>query len=157
MRLRLIWIGKTRDKHLNALIDEYVVRTKRFAACDVVELKEAKTAASAGQEQRILESEADSILGALSRDSFAVLLDIGGAQLSSPQLADLISRKQTEGAKELGFIIGGHLGVSDRVRARANLRWSLSPLTLTHDMARVLVAEQIYRAFTILHNLPYQR
>jgi len=153
MRLRLIWVGKTRDAHLRALAAEYVKRLSRFARCEVTELSEGRAA----DERQCLEEEGKRILGALASDTLTVLLDVGGGQWDSTELAAQIEAWQGRSLKEVAFVVGGHLGVSEAVRRRADVRWSLSRLTLTHEMARVLLAEQLYRAFTIIRGLPYQK
>jgi 23S rRNA (pseudouridine1915-N3)-methyltransferase len=87
-----------------------------------------------------------------------VLLDVEGRrEWSSPELAAQVERWQLEGKKEIAFVIGGHLGVAAELKAKADVRWSLSRLTLTHEMARVVLVEQLYRAYTIMHGLPYQK
>ncbi|HEX5709457.1 MAG TPA: 23S rRNA (pseudouridine(1915)-N(3))-methyltransferase RlmH [Pyrinomonadaceae bacterium] len=154
MRLRLIWVGKTRNEHLRALVEEYLKRLSRFARCDVVEVRES----GATEESAVLEEEGKRILGSLASDALMVLLDIGGRQWDSVELAREFERwQQTPGVKEAAFVVGGHLGVSGEVRRRADVRWSLSRLTLTHEMARVLLVEQLYRAHTIMRGLPYQK
>ncbi|PYS81182.1 MAG: hypothetical protein DMF67_17785 [Acidobacteria bacterium] len=154
MRLRLIWTGKTRNEHLRALADDYLKRLSRFVRCEVVELREC----TAADERACLEEEGKRILGALASDALAVLLDVGGpTRWSSEELAAQVEGWQGRSVKEVAFVVGGHLGISDEVRRRADVRWSLSPLTLTHEMARVLVAEQLYRAYTITRGLPYQK
>ena len=153
MRLRFIWIGKTKDAHLRALVDEYLKRLARFVRCEVTEL----SATIARTECEGIEDEGRRILSALRTDAITVLLDIGGREWSSEQLAGEIERWQVGGTKEVAFVIGGPYGVSREVKERANICWSLSRLTLTHEMARVLLVEQIYRAYTIINNLPYQK
>ena len=153
MRLRLVWVGKTRSEPLRSLIDDYLRRLSRFARCEVTELREG-----AGADDRaVMAEEGKRITDALPANSFVVLLDVEGRQWSSPELAAELDRWQNEGRKEVAFVVGGHLGVSDEVKARADVRWSLSRLTLTHEMARVVLAEQLYRGFTILRGLPYQK
>jgi len=153
MRFRFIWIGKTRDARLRALVDEYLQRLGRFVRYEISELREG-----AGRGGRTgIEVESKSIIGALHSDAQVVLLDVEGREWSSPQVAAEIEKWQNGGTKEVAFIIGGPEGVSPEVAARADLRWSLSRLTLTHEMARVLLVEQLYRAYTIIHGLPYQK
>jgi len=153
MRLRFIWVGKTKNEHLRALVEDYLGRLRRFVRCDVTELREsADRVASEG-----IEDEGRRIIGALRSDAYVVLLDVEGREWSSPGLAGEIEKWQTGGRREVAFVIGGHNGVSKEVISRANLRWSLSRLTLTHEMARVVLAEQLYRAYTIIHGLPYQK
>ena len=156
MRLRLIWVGKTKNEHVRALLTDYLQRLGRFCRCEVLELRE-----SAGADDRsIVGEESKRIAGALlSRaEGVTVLLDVEGRrEWSSQELAAQVERWQLEGKKEIAFIIGGHLGVAPELRAKADVRWSLSRLTLTHEMARVVLVEQLYRAYTILHGLPYQK
>jgi 23S rRNA (pseudouridine1915-N3)-methyltransferase len=153
MRVRLIWVGRTRDAHLRALVDEYLKRLARFVRCELTELRES----AARTEREGIEDEAERIISALRPEAFAVLLDVEGTEWGSRELAAQIERWQLRGTKEVAFIIGGPYGVSDKVLERANLRWSLSRLTLTHEMARVVLIEQLYRAYTIIHGLPYQK
>lgn len=153
MRLRFIWVGKTRNEHLRALVDDYLTRLKHFTRCEVLELRE-----SAARDQRAgIEEEGKRILGGLRSGALTVVLDVEGRERSSADLAAEIERWQTGGTKEVAFVIGGHWGVSPEIRERATASWSLSRLTLTHEMARLLLLEQIYRAYTIIHGLPYQK
>ena len=124
MRVRLIWVGKTRDEHLRALAGEYLKRLRRYAKYEVAEVREGGSA----DERACLEEEGKRITASVASDALTVLLDVGG-----------------------------HLGVSEDVRRRADVRWSLSRLTLTHEMARVVLVEQLYRAYTILRGVPYQK
>lgn len=153
MRLRLIWVGKTRNEHLRALAEEYLKRLGRFARCEIAEVREGR-----GKDERAcLKEEGERIGAALASDALTVLLDVDGREWSSPELAAQMEAWQTRSLKEAAFIVGGHFGVSDEVRERANLRWSLSRLTLTHEMARVVLLEQLYRAYTIMRGTPYQK
>ena len=155
MRLRLVWIGKTRNGHVRALVEDYLKRLGRFARFEVVELRECTSPDNRGA---CLEEEGKRILGALASDALAVLLDVGGrTNWSSEDLAAQVEEWQGRSVKEVAFVLGGHLGVSDEVKGRADVRWSLSRLTLTHEMARVVLAEQLYRGYTILRGLPYQK
>jgi 23S rRNA (pseudouridine1915-N3)-methyltransferase len=153
MLFRLIWVGKTRNEHLRALVEDYLGRLKRFVACEVRQLREsAAESASEG-----IEDEGKRIISALRPNALVVLLDVGGREWSSVELAGEVEKWQNDGRREVAFVIGGHNGVSKGVTARADLRWSLSRLTLTHEMARVVLTEQLYRAYTIIHRLPYHK
>ena len=153
MHLRLVWVGKTKNGHLRALADDYLARLRHFVRCEVTELRES----AARTEREGIEEEGRRIIGALRPEALVILLDIGGREWSSPGLAGEVEKWRTRGAKEVAFVIGGHNGVSQEVTARADHSWSLSRLTLTHEMARVVLAEQLYRAYTIIHGLPYQK
>jgi 23S rRNA (pseudouridine1915-N3)-methyltransferase len=138
---------------MRALVDGYLKRLGHFARCEVTELRE-----SAARDARSgIEDEGKRIIGALHSDALNVLLDVEGREWSSPQLAAEVEKWQNSGRKEVAFVIGGPDGVAAEVAARADLRWSLSRLTLTHEMARVVLVEQLYRAYTIIHGLPYQK
>jgi len=153
MRLRVIWTGKTRDAHLKALIDVYLKRVSHFARCEVTELREY-----AGTEKKTgIDRDSQRITDGLREGAINVLLDPNGAQWTSPEMAKQLQQWQDGGTKEVTFIVGGPYGVSEQLASRAHKRWSLSQLTLTHEMARVILLEQLYRAFTIMHGLPYQK
>jgi 23S rRNA (pseudouridine1915-N3)-methyltransferase len=153
MRVRLIWVGKTRDAHLRALACEYLKRLGRFTRVEITELRES----AAHSEREGIADEGRRIISALRSDTFAILLDVEGKQWSSLELAGEVERWQTGGTKEVAFITGGPYGTSPEVAKRAQIRWSLSRLTLTHEMARVVLLEQLYRAYTIIQGLPYQK
>ena len=150
MRFRFVWIGKTRDANIRALVDEYMKRLSRFVKFEITELNNSAF-------YQKTHKQYPHILAARREDALTILLDVAGRELSSHELAAEIERWQQQSHKEIIFIIGGQDGVSEDVNKRANICWSLSRLTLTHEMARVVLAEQLYRAYTIIHRLPYQK
>lgn len=152
MKLRFIWPGKTKDERLRSLIEEYLKRLSRFARCEIVEVKESRT-----RDATAVSRESQRILDAIGDSAVAVLLDLNGRDWSSQELAKQVQRWENEGMKELAIVIGGPEGVSTEVQSRANVRWRLTRLTLTHEMARVLACEQFYRAYAINRGLPYQK
>ena len=152
MRFRIIWLGKTRDVRLRALIDDYLGRLSHFVRCELSELKESGRVDKAG-----IDRDARGISDALRPGTFMVVLDPEGAEWTSQQLADHVKAWEGSGIKEVAFVVGGPHGLSQDLVTRADKRWSLSRLTLTHEMARVLLLEQLYRAYTIVHGLPYQK
>ena len=152
MKLRIVWIGKTRDARLRALIDDYAERLGHFARCEVTELRELGRTDKAG-----IDKETKRISDGLRSGSVTVLLDPDGVEWTSQQLAAQVQSWEGSGIKEVAFVIGGPNGVADDFKARVDRRWSLSRLTLTHEIARVLLFEQLYRAYTIIHGLPYQK
>ena len=153
MRVRVIWPGKTRNAHFRALINDYLKRLTHFVRCEITELRETR-----GPE-RVASIDKDSkrISDALRAGAITVLLDPDGNEWSSRELAAQIERWENSGIKEVAFVVGGPNGVSPELSSRADKRWSLSRLTLTHEMARVLLLEQLYRAYTIIQRLPYQK
>jgi len=152
MRFRIIWTGKTRDARLRALIEDYAERLGHFVRCEVTELRELGRADKSG-----IDKETKRISDALRPGSLTVLLDPDGTEWTSQQLAAQVRGWEGNGIKEVAFVIGGPNGLADDFKSRADKRWSLSRLTLTHEMARVLLFEQLYRAYTIIHGLPYQK
>ncbi|MEQ1606493.1 MAG: 23S rRNA (pseudouridine(1915)-N(3))-methyltransferase RlmH [Pyrinomonadaceae bacterium] len=150
MKFRFVWIGKTKDKHCRALQDEYLQRLSHFVKCEVVEVRD-----SAPHETK--EIEGKRILEKLNQSSFVCLLDVLGRKISSHDLAKEVEKWQNNGTKEISFVIGGADGISNEVAARADNMLSLSFLTFTHEMARVIVMEQLYRAYTIIKGFPYQK
>ena|SRR2546423_6852927 len=152
MRIRIVWTGKTRDARLRALIDDYAERLSHFVRCEVTELREFGRTDKTG-----IDKETKRISDALRPASVTVLLDEDGAEWTSQQLAAQVRSWESSGIKEVAFVVGGPNGFSDAVKSKADKRWSLSKLTLTHELARVLLFEQLYRAYTIIHGLPYQK
>ncbi len=150
MKFRFVWVGKTKDKNYLALQNEYLQRLSHFVKCDVIEVRD-----SAHIDNR--ETEGKRILEKVNQSSFVCLLDVTGRGISSPELAVQIEKWQNSGTKEVVFVIGGANGVSGEVATRANFRLSLSFLTFTHEMARVVMLEQLYRAYTIIKGFPYQK
>lgn len=154
MRMRLIWIGKTKNEQMRALVDDYLGRLTHFVRCEVTELRES----SGWAESACLEEEGKRIADALRSSNITMVLDANGQQWSSLELAAEIERWQTRGVKEAAFVIGGHFGLAPELKRRVGTRsWSLSRLTLTHEMTRVVLVEQLYRAYTIIRGLPYQK
>ena len=150
MKFRFIWIGKTRNRDWRALQDEYLGRLTQFIKCDITELKDSAPHEGSAE-------EGERIIKALSGRELVVLLDVTGKPITSHQLAEHIESWQLAAHKEIVFIIGGADGTSPEVAKRADLRLSLSFLTFTHEMARVLLLEQLYRAFSIIKGFPYQK
>jgi 23S rRNA (pseudouridine1915-N3)-methyltransferase len=146
MRFRFIWVGKAKDANWRALQDEYLQRLSHFVKCEVVEVRDSDK-----------KTEGERILEKLNQNTFACVLDVAGKGSSSQELAKKVENWQNKGTKEISFIIGGADGTSPEVAERADLRLSLSFLTFTHEMARVVLLEQLYRACTIIKGFPYQK
>ena len=149
MKFTFVWVGKTRDSNYKALQDEYLRRLSHFVRCEVVEIRETGAPDP--------ETEGKRILDRLNHSSFVCLLDVTGESLTSEQLAKKVEKWQNAGIKEVTFIIGGADGTSPEVAEKADHRLSLSFLTFTHEMARVVMLEQLYRAHTIIKGFPYQK
>jgi 23S rRNA (pseudouridine1915-N3)-methyltransferase len=154
MRFKFVWVGKTKNKNWLGLQEDYLHRLSHFVKYDISELRDG-TKDSAKDSAK--DSEGKLILETLNPHSFSCLLDVEGKALSSHDLSQKIETWQNQSIKEISFIIGGADGVSNSVLERADMRFSLSKLTLTHEAARVLLIEQLYRAYTILKGFPYQK
>ena len=152
MLIRFIWPGKTKDERLRSLLAEYLKRLARFVRCEVVEVRE-----SARADPAAIKKESQAILEAIAPRSQMILLDLNGREWSSTELAEQMQRWEQDSIKEIAIVIGGPEGVSLEVGQRAQERWRLTRLTLTHEMARVIAAEQLYRAYTINRGMKYQK
>ena len=151
MKLRVLWLGKTRDPWIKNGVAEYATRVGRYLPLSVDELKDEKDATQEEGRRR----EGERLLKQLSSQAVLVVLDERGQQMTSVQFADFIGKQRDSGTAELVFAVGGAYGFSDDVRNRASKVLALSAMTFTHQMVRPFLLEQIYRAFTILNNEPY--
>lgn len=142
MRIQLLFLGKTRRPEIRALVEDYAGRIRRYAEIEIRELRPESAASRKGLE----------IGGAT-----VVLLDAAGKKFSSEQFAGWIKFCRDGGQRELVFLCGAAEGFPEALASRASLRISLSPLTFSHELARVMLAEQIYRAFALLAGHPYPK
>jgi 23S rRNA (pseudouridine1915-N3)-methyltransferase len=143
MKIHLVMLGKTRRPEIQALMDDYLARVRRFADVQLTELREGSPAS----------------LRKLSLDSAAtiILLDDAGKPQTSPQFAKWLGETRDRGAREIAFLCGGAEGFPEALRRRASQKLSLSSLTFSHELARAMLVEQLYRAFTILAGHPYPK
>lgn len=150
LSIRIICIGKLKEKYWEAASAEYIKRLGAYCSLSVVELKEEKlpSHASRADEENVISKEGKSILGKINAGDYVVALDIAGRELSSEALASKIQSAAFT-SPVIDFVIGGSLGLSAEVKARADLRMSFGPITLPHQLARIVLLEQIYRAFKI--------
>jgi 23S rRNA (pseudouridine1915-N3)-methyltransferase len=159
MQIRIIAVGKIKEKFLQEGIAEYEKRLRPYAKVQIVELAEEKRPqpASSATESAAMQKEGERILAAIPEGFSVISLDVKGQGWSSGELAAVFGEWELSGQNQLAFLIGGDLGLSPAVLARSNLRLSLSPMTFTHPMARLLLLEQVYRAFRILRGEPYHK
>lgn len=143
MKLRLILLGKTRRAEIRALLDDYVSRLRHYSPVEITELRETSAAT----------------LRKLKLDPSAtvVLLDAAGKSFTTPEFARWLGHHRDSGSREIVFLCGDADGFPEEFRSAARVKISLTPLTMPHEFARVLLAEQLYRAFTILHRHPYSK
>lgn len=166
MRLRLIWVGKGRDRLLAAVVERYVQRLERFAPVEVVTVPEARgqglpAAEARRREARGLRQALEPEVGARRRSQAGsravVALDERGQSMTSRQLAEMLAAFARSGRREVAFVIGGDDGLDSGLVGEADRVVCLTRLTLTHELARVLLVEQIYRAHAIMAGHPYHR
>lgn len=154
MTIKLLTVGKTDDKHLKHLIDNYVKRMghyNKFEIDIIPDLKKTKNLQV--EQQKVMEGKI--ILDRVNPSDYVVLLDENGKLFSSEGFAQYIQKRLNSGMKQLIFVIGGPYGFSEEVYLRADAKLSLSKMTFSHQMVRLFFTEQLYRAFTILKNEPY--
>ena len=157
MRITLITVGKIKEKFYQDAISEYAKRLSRYCKLDVIQVTDEKTpdGASEALETQIKEKEGKRILENIKDGSFVIALAIDGAMLDSVELAGKIEKWGISGVSQLVFIIGGPYGFSPSVYQAAQEKISLSKMTFSHQMIRLIFVEQLYRAMTILNNGPY--
>lgn len=155
MKLTLTCIGKLSASWLQAGAGDYAGRIGHYLPLTIDELKEIKAGGKKADREQIRQRESELLLQKVSPTAFVVALDEQGKNIGSEDLSRFIGKHMLDGTQEIAFIIGGAYGLSNRVRERADITLSLSAMTLTHQMARLLLLEQIYRAMTILRNEPY--
>ena len=154
MNIKLLAIGKTDDKALQSLIDDYTKRLSFYIKFELDIIPDVKNAKSLSQSQQ-KEKEGELILSKISSSDQMILLDENGKSFSSMAFSAELQKKMNAGIKTLVFVIGGPYGFSDAVYAKASGKISLSAMTFSHQMVRLFFIEQVYRAFTILRNEPY--
>lgn len=159
MNIKLITIGKLKEDYLKSAQKEYEKRLSRFAKLEILELSESKLKenSSEKEEEKGRELEGEMILSKLKPSDTVIILDLDGKQLNSVQLSQLIENFGIEGKSSLVFIIGGSTGLSKAVKVRGDFRLSFSNLTFPHQLFRIMVLEQVYRAFKIKNNEAYHK
>ncbi len=156
IRITIVAVGKLKEKFWTAACDEYLKRLRPYAKVVVAEIPDVDPARAGGMEAA-REREGDSILTAVPEGSRTILMAIEGKQRSSVGFSQHLDELALRGESDLAFIIGGSDGVSDAVRALVDETFSFGPITLPHNLARVVLLEQIYRAFKISRGEPYHK
>lgn len=153
-RIRFLWVGRTRDRDLAQGIERYLERLRRYAEIEVEAVPEPR---GGFRPEEIVRREGEALLARLAPKGRRLGLDPAGEAVTSEGLARLLQRELVAGGGQVQFVLGGPDGLSAAVAGKLDGRVSLSPLTLTHEMARLLLVEQVYRAFTILRGEPYHK
>lgn len=159
MRITLIAVGKIKEKFFGEAVKEYQKRLGRYCKLDIVEVPDEKTPDGAGEalENQIKEKEGQRILARVREDSYVIALAIQGKMMDSEELAGKLGRLSVDGISQIVFVIGGSLGLSRQVLDRADLQLSFSRMTFPHQLMRVILLEQVYRAYRILNHQPYHK
>jgi 23S rRNA (pseudouridine1915-N3)-methyltransferase len=152
VRLRVAAVGRVKEPHWRAACDEYLKRLRPYATVEVVEVADRDIGADPA---RAMSAEGADLLRAIPADSYVVALDLGAPELTSEELADRLAELMVRGRSDVTFVVGGSAGLAPAVRERADERLALSRMTLPHQLARVVLLEQVYRAFRIMRNEPY--
>jgi 23S rRNA (pseudouridine1915-N3)-methyltransferase len=156
MKIKIIALGKIKEKFLKDGIDEFMKRLTPYTSIEIVELSPVEIK-DENLTQKALEQEAEKILANIKPNSYVITLEILGKQLSSEDFAQKINEITNEGISELVFVIGSSCGIAPSVSQRADFKLSISKMTFLHQFARLLLVEQIYRAFKILKNETYHK
>ena len=159
MQIRIIAVGKLKEAYFSDAAAEYSKRIGRFAKIETVQIPDRRIPdrASAAQERQVLEQEGQDILAKIAPQDYVAALCVEGKKLESPAFAQKLSALALSGKSTVTFVIGGSLGLSDTVKRRADLRLSFSDMTFPHQLMRVILLEQVYRAFKILANETYHK
>lgn len=159
MKITIVCVGKVKEKFYRDAVAEYEKRLSRYCRLEIIEVADEKTPEGAGrvQEEQIKAREGQRILEKLRDDAYVCTLEIGGKKLSSEGLADWMEKLTVGGISHIAFVIGGSLGLHESVCGRADMHLSFSDMTFPHQLMRVILAEQIYRAFRIIAKEPYHK
>ncbi|MCY9223496.1 23S rRNA (pseudouridine(1915)-N(3))-methyltransferase RlmH [Bacillus haynesii] len=159
MNISIVAIGKLKEKYLKQGIDEYIKRLSAYAKVDIIEMPDEKAPENlSDQDMKIVkDKEGERILSKISADAHVIALAIEGKMKSSEELADNMDRLATYGKSKVTFVIGGSLGLSDAVLKRADEKLSFSRMTFPHQLMRLILLEQVYRAFRINRGEPYHK
>ena len=156
MKIKVLWIGKTKSAPIRALTADYLERIRRMSPCEIIEIRDPVKGRDPRAAERI-QLESEGIARQLPKAAFVVALDEAGKQYASEEFARWLETEQNNGTREIAFIVGGPDGLSGETAARARMILSLGKMTWTHEMCRALLLEQVYRALCILHKIPYHK
>ncbi|WBW97722.1 23S rRNA (pseudouridine(1915)-N(3))-methyltransferase RlmH [Oceanirhabdus sp. W0125-5] len=159
MNITIVSVGKIKEKFLKAAIDEYSKRLGRYCKLNIIEVPDEKTPdnASEKEEEIIKQKEGELILKKIKDTSFVIALDLKGNHITSEELAKKFKNLSVQGNSNITFVIGGSLGIAETVLKRANYKLCFSKMTFPHQLFRVMLLEQIYRAFRINSGEPYHK
>ncbi|MBO6108453.1 MAG: 23S rRNA (pseudouridine(1915)-N(3))-methyltransferase RlmH [Eubacterium sp.] len=159
MKIKILSVGKIKEPFMREAIAEYSKRLSKYCTLEICEVDDEKTPDNAGEKanERIRAAEAERLKKLIPDDAYVVALAIGGREYTSVEFADGIDRLGIDGVSQIVFIIGGSIGLSEEILENADERMSFSRLTFPHQLMRVILLEQIYRAFRIIKGEPYHK
>lgn len=159
MKITLLTVGKIKEKYFTGAIEEYVKRLSRYCKMEIIEVADEKTPdnASAAMEDIIRSKEAERLVKYIPEQAYVVVLAIKGKMIDSVELSQKIEQIGVNGQSHIVFIIGGSLGLDDQIITRADYQLSFSKMTFPHQLMRVILLEQIYRAYRIINHEPYHK
>lgn len=159
MNIDIVCVGKIKEKYLKDAIDEYSKRLSRYCKLSIIEVGDEKTpdGQSALLDEKVKIIEGERILKAIKSNAFVILCELNGKMPSSVELSEYIDNLGIKGIADIVFIIGGSLGVSEAVKNRADYKLCFSKMTFPHQLMRVILLEQVYRAYRIMNNEPYHK
>lgn len=159
MKITILCVGKLKEKFYREAVEEYAKRLGRYCRLEILEVADEKTPdkASAALEEQIREREGDRLLSRLEEGAWVCTLEIQGKRYTSEEFAQVIERTGLGGQSHIAFVIGGSLGLHEKVRRRADQAISFSDMTFPHQLMRVILCEQIYRAYRIINGEPYHK
>jgi 23S rRNA (pseudouridine1915-N3)-methyltransferase len=156
MLLKFLWVGRTKNSYIRGLVADYLVRIRHMIPCEVVETRDLSKKRGL-KAAALVDGEADDFTRHLPPSGIVVALDEKGRQLSSTGFSQWLESEMTSGRRSVSFVIGGAEGLSSKITDRAHMVLSIGKMTWTHDMCRVLLLEQVYRALCILRGIPYHK
>jgi len=159
MNIKLVTVGKLKEKYLKQGILEYMKRLSSYANVDIVEVADEKAPEKLGEAEMeaVRKKEGERILGKISPDAYVITLEIDGKMITSEGLARKMEELATYGKSKVVFVIGGSLGISESVQGRSDFALSFSKMTFPHQLMRLVLLEQVYRAFRIVRGEPYHK
>ena len=159
VKITVACVGKIKEKFFSDAISEYAKRLKRYCVFSIEEVKDEpmSDSPSEGEKESVLKKEADKLFDKISDNAYVIALCIEGKKIDSKGLADKIESQMRSGKSEIVFVIGGSLGLDERIKKRADFSLSFSDMTFPHQLMRVILSEQIYRAFTISNGGKYHK
>ena len=159
MKVSIIGVGRLKEKYWQAAVEEYSKRLSKYVKLDIIEVPDEKApeTLSPAEEEIVKKNEGERILKNIKDGAYVIALAIDGTMMKSEEFSEFLNERMVRGAGHIVFVIGGSLGLSDEILSRSDYRLSFSKMTFPHQMMRVILLEQFYRAMKIMKNEPYHK